>query len=149
MYRAKSSFGERPPSKFTSRLRVSNRVYTNPNGLAGVTLRGQAVTTIGYAFLSGVEHRPDCTPRTPRTPSQWHDGPLQRVRPGFDSRQSHCLRAIFCARITLTRHPSTLLLNPKQNVLSPRQKICSRFCDHPTTTQTSTHIPPPLRGSDS
>ena len=31
------SFGERPPSKFTSRLRVSNRVYTSPNGLAGVT----------------------------------------------------------------------------------------------------------------
>ena len=49
---AKSSFGERPPSKFTSRLRVSNRVYTSPNGLAGVTLRGALL------FLSATHHVP-------------------------------------------------------------------------------------------
>ena len=40
IYRAKSSFGEWLTSKFTSRSSVSNRVYTSPNGPAGVTLRG-------------------------------------------------------------------------------------------------------------
>ena len=54
---AKSSFGERPPSKFTSRLRVSNRVYTSPNGLAGVTLRGALL------FLSPQHSNPPCRDR--------------------------------------------------------------------------------------
>ena len=40
IYRAKTSFGEWLQSKFTSRSSVSNRVYTSPNGPAGVTLRG-------------------------------------------------------------------------------------------------------------
>ena len=40
IYRAKTSFGEWLQPKFTSRSSVSNRVYTSPNGPAGVTLRG-------------------------------------------------------------------------------------------------------------
>ena len=40
IYRAKSSFGEWLSFKFTSRSSAFNRVYTSPNGMAGVQLRG-------------------------------------------------------------------------------------------------------------